>query len=155
MNVADLRLPKLLALACKVGGMDVVQKLSDAFGGKLMYIPPVDACPDTHVLVQVAGRAVADALCKVYGATPVEFPRGDRVLQLYIAAQMFEDGASNNQVAVALGTSWRQARRLRQRLRGRDKVVAALAEITVRRKKVSEQIDLEEWLQAGSEKSKR
>ena len=155
MNCEDLKLPALLATACKAGGIEAVKRLSEGFGGKLMYIPPREACPDNHLLVQVGGRAVADALCNVYGGTPVEFPRGEAVLNLYLAAAMIEEGLSNNQIAARLSITWRHARRLRKRLKGKDPVARALASTKVPFKKVGQQIDLEEWLQVGAKKAKR
>lgn len=157
MNVADLKLPRLMAVVCKAGGMEAVEKLADAFGGKLVYIPTRDGCPDNHLLVLAAGRAVADALCSAYGGNMLEFPRGNDTLRLYLVAGMLAEDkhTSLNQIAAALGISWRQARRLRKQVGGRTKLAKALAEIVAPRRKVGRQFDLEDWLQAGATPNKK
>lgn len=155
MNIADLGLPKLLAVACKAGGFDAVQRLAEALGGKLVYIPSLKACTDNHILVQAGGRAAADALCAAYGPSNVEFPRATKTLKLYLAAALFAEGKSNNQVADTLGCSWREARRLKKRLRGKDPVARALAQVTNPPKKEELQLDLEDYLRSTAKKSKR
>lgn len=157
MNVTDLKLPRLMAVVCKAGGMDAVEKLADAFGGKLVYIPNRDGCPDNHLLVQAAGRAVADALCSAYGGNTLEFPRGNDTLRLYLVAGMLaeDENTSNNQIADAVGCTWRQARRLRKKVRGRTKLAQALAEIVAPRRKVGRQLDLVELLQADATPNKK
>lgn len=155
MTAADLKLPRLMAVAFKVGGIGAVQKLSDVFGGKLAHIPLKENCSDRHILVQTAGRAVANALCDAYGGGSVEFPRAQKVLRLYLAAGLVENGASNNAIVDALDVSWREARRLRKRLKGRDALARALAELRPPSTKESRQTDLEHWLKTAPSPAKR
>jgi hypothetical protein len=145
MNVADLKLPQLMAVACEAGGMDAVARLAQAFGGQRIYIPK-ETCPPNHPLVVVAGQDVADGLVEGFGGGLVEFPRGGVTLRLYLAAGLFAAGKSDNQVADALDITYRAARRLKKRLKGRGALARALAELVPQNRKASAQIDLEDWL---------
>jgi hypothetical protein len=121
------RLPKLLAIALKAGGLDAVLKLARAFGGKQMTLPT--RCGDNHPLVVAVGRKVADAICgQAGGIGKFDFPRGTRSLQRLALDELLDRDppATLNEIAEALGKSHRQAANLkRAREHGGTKPAAA------------------------------
>jgi hypothetical protein len=134
-------LPELLRVACEAGGMEAVQALSEAFGGKQIYIPTRN-CGDDHPLVQVAGRAVANAICDRWNTQNVEFPFGRGAVRTWLAASLVAEGASLNTMAGKLRISFREARRLKKRIeRG-----GTLAHMAPGQKRDGRQIDIEDYL---------
>jgi hypothetical protein len=107
------RLPKLLAVALKAGGLEAVEKLVRHFGAKQLKVP--HRCGDHHVLVAVAGRKVADALCIEAGGSVVEFPRGVRTMRRLALDELLDrdQPASLAEIAAALDVSRRHAVRLK------------------------------------------
>lgn len=149
MNVTNLHLPHLLEVARRAGGMAAVKKLTDAFGGRMMYVPRRENCPDNHVLVQALGRDVADALCDAVGGLRyIEIPKGSAMIPLLVVAGMLAENprTTANQIAAALDITYRHARRLRKQLKARRGLMATLADAATAARKNSPQIDLEEWL---------
>ena len=109
MSDALIGLPRLLAIAGKVGGITAVRGLAKAFGGRRTSIPK--KAGDNHPLVIAAGRKAADAIMREYGGEDVQFPKGKRALTRLVLLEL--TGKSTNQVAMALGVTYRQALRLK------------------------------------------
>lgn len=139
-------LPKLLRVACKVGGMEAVQALSEVFGGKQIKIPK--RCGDDHPLVQAGGRAVADAICAAFAPDQVEFPRGGKTLRMWIAATMLDEGATMNELVAALRISHREARRLKKKIEKGGGTITAPAPKS--RPRDPRQMDIEDLVPATS-----
>jgi hypothetical protein len=138
-------LPEMLRIACKVGGMDAVLALSEAFGGRQMKIPK-PRCGDDHPLVQVAGRAVADAICNEWPGHQLEVPRGGAALRVWLAATLLAEGATLNQLVGELRISHRWARKLKRQVE-RGGAAAATVERAGRRAERDErQGDIEAFI---------
>ena len=160
MTPALKLLPDLLRTAYDVGGIEVVRKLANAFGGRVIYIPVRENLADNHLLVQVAGRDVAHALCEERGRH-VEFPRAQSVLRKVLVKALSEPredrprGDSHNEVAAILGCTNRRVRQIREELKGDTALAGALAGRVPPPKKDARQIDLEDYLQAPAKLSRR
>lgn len=127
------KLPEVLAEIAEVAGEAAALALASAKGGTRVYIP---ARLDTdHWLVEVAGLAAAQKICKHFA---VDHVRGQDIeIPLYVGgtfrqllrkvAQRIheldqDDDASETSIARTLGVSGRTVRRHRARHRGkRDK----------------------------------
>lgn len=133
-------LPEMLRVACKVGGMEAVQALSEVFGGRKVIIP--NHCGDDHPLVQTAGRAVADALSDRWGGMQLEFPRGVPALRVWFAATLLKDGATLNDLVTELRITHRRARQLKKKIERGEVTVAKKAGA----KRDPRQIDIEDLL---------
>ena len=107
-------LPKLLRMIADEAGMEAAVRAAQALGGKRIYIS-CDPKPGDPLVLTIgleAARAVGD----VAGGDAIEFPRGAANLRYLMAAQLVEDKASANQMAVALKSTYRWARELRKRI---------------------------------------
>jgi hypothetical protein len=138
------RLPKLLAVALRAGGLEAVEKLVRAFGAKQLKVP--HRCGDHHVLVAVAGRKVADAICDQAGGSVVEFPRGVRTMRRLALDELLDRDrpASLADIARALDVSRRHAVRLKV---ARNAEPAATPPVAATRKAANDprQLDLEDY----------
>jgi hypothetical protein len=140
------RLPKLLAVALKAGGLDVVMKLSKQFGGQQLKLPP--RCGDSHPLVVAAGRKVADAICaEAGGIGKFDFPKGAASLQRLALDELLtrEPPATLNEIAASLGITHRRAAQLKDQLEAGQAPAAPRS----RRKVDPRQIDIEDMLHKG------
>jgi hypothetical protein len=146
-------LPELLRVACEAGGMEAVQALSDAFGGKQMTLPR--RCGDDHPLVQVAGREVADAICVRFGGSgQIEFPRGVKALRMWLAADaLINQGATLNRLVSLLHVSHREARRLKKKIAQGGAAVTDASSPRAR-KRDPRQIDIEDFTGPTSRKGR-
>jgi hypothetical protein len=138
------RLPALLGIALRAGGLEAVRKLVREFGGKSMTLPK--HCSDGHPLVALVGRKVADAICeRAGGVGKVDFPRGVRMLQRLALDDLLaaEPPATLNEIASALGVTHRHAARLKEaREAGGNESLAPAP----RRKVDPRQIDIDDYL---------
>lgn len=104
-------LPEMLRVACRVGGMEAVRALSEAFGGRQIKIPK--RCGDDHPLVKAGGRAVADALCAQWGGEQLDFPRGGAALRMWVGATLLSEGKTLNDLVTELRISHRWAKKIK------------------------------------------
>lgn len=102
----------------KLLGLDDFVRLAEAFGGTRLFVP---ARGDRTKLERALGQDVAELLAERYAGTYLQVPlaREER------ARQYRERGASNSEIARALGITERGVERLFQRqldrpIKGRD-----------------------------------
>jgi hypothetical protein len=154
---AAAKFPRLLGIAYDEGGIDAVHKLVKAFGGRRMFIPSLEHLAPNHVLSVVAGRRVAEAICKAMGPAHTEFPKGHGVINLVLGARLFAEGKNYNQVQAALGITWDGARKLKKRIKGAggaERLLADFGQTPTKEPRRAAQLDIEDFTGAPAARSR-
>jgi hypothetical protein len=115
MNTAAHQLPLLLRRVHAIGGMEAVLKLTEAVGGKRVFIPRTPVGPN-HPL-SVAGKAVAEMLIDEFGGGHEDIPTGRARIRLMIAMDVIARKGSNNEIAAAADITRFRAKQLRRIVR--------------------------------------
>lgn len=119
-------LPGVLGKIASVAGEAAAVAISARRGGTRVYIP--SKVTNRHWLVDTVGREAAKKVCKLLARQKVEIPLSIggayRTLNRAVAKhvhQLIKDGASEAEIARAVGITGRTVRRHRRAHRGQGK----------------------------------